>query len=55
MNTIARNIGAALGGQVAGSIVAGHVLATGLPADSGFELAFLVARRAPPSPRCRCC
>jgi EmrB/QacA subfamily drug resistance transporter len=43
VNTIARNIGASLGGQVAASIVAGHVLASGLPADRGFELAFLIS------------
>jgi len=41
VNTIARNVGAALGGQVAASIVAGHVLTDGLPTDHGFELAFL--------------
>ncbi|HEX4691195.1 MAG TPA: MFS transporter [Solirubrobacteraceae bacterium] len=43
VNTIARNIGASLGGQVAASIVAGHVIAGGLPADRGFELAFLIS------------
>src|SRR4051795_729393 len=43
VNTIARNVGASLGGQVAASIVAGHVLAGGLPANSGFETAFLVS------------
>jgi EmrB/QacA subfamily drug resistance transporter len=42
VNMIARNVGAALGGQVAASIVAGHVLAGGAPANEGFELAFLV-------------
>ena len=42
VNTIARNIGASLGGQVAASIVASHVIAGGL-ADRGFELAFLVS------------
>ena len=41
VNTIARNIGASLGGQVAASIVAAHMLADGLPTDRGFELAFL--------------
>src|SRR3954453_8460798 len=42
VNMIARNVGAALGGQVAASIVAGHVLASGAPSDEGFEIAFLV-------------
>ena len=43
VNTIARNVGAALGGQVAASIVASHVLAGGMPANRGFELAFLMS------------
>jgi EmrB/QacA subfamily drug resistance transporter len=43
VNTIARNVGASLGGQVAASIVAGHVAAGGLPANKGFELAFLLS------------
>jgi EmrB/QacA subfamily drug resistance transporter len=43
VNTIARNVGAALGGQVAASIVASHVLANGAPANRGFELAFLMS------------
>jgi MFS family permease len=43
VNTIARNIGASLGGQVAASIVATHVLAGGLPANRGFEIAFLMS------------
>ena len=43
VNMIARNVGAALGGQVAASIVAGHVAAGGLPANQGFELAFLMS------------
>jgi EmrB/QacA subfamily drug resistance transporter len=41
-NTVMRNIGSAVGAQVAGTLIAGHVLATGLPADSGFTIAFLV-------------
>ena len=36
VNTIARNVGAALGGQVAASIVASHVLAR-RAANRGFE------------------
>jgi EmrB/QacA subfamily drug resistance transporter len=43
VNTIARNVGASLGGQVAASIVASHVLAGGAPANLGFETAFLVS------------
>jgi EmrB/QacA subfamily drug resistance transporter len=43
VNTIARNVGASLGGQVAASIVAAHMLAGGAPANTGFELAFLMA------------
>ncbi len=43
VNMIFRNVGAALGGQVAASIVAGHVAAGGMPANSGFELAFLMS------------
>ncbi|MDA0159118.1 MFS transporter [Solirubrobacter ginsenosidimutans] len=43
VNTIARNVGAALGGQVAASIVAGQVTASGAPGNRGFELAFLMS------------
>ena len=44
MNTIMRTIGGSLGGQIAASIVAAHVvLATGLPRAAGFELAFVVS------------
>jgi MFS family permease len=43
VNTIARNVGAALGGQVAASIVAGNVVAGGAPGNRGFELAFLMS------------
>jgi EmrB/QacA subfamily drug resistance transporter len=43
VNMIARNVGAALGGQVAASIVAGHVTAGGVPGNRGFELAFLMS------------
>jgi MFS family permease len=41
-NTVMRNIGSAVGAQVAGSIIAAHVLATGAPGDTGFTVAFLV-------------
>jgi EmrB/QacA subfamily drug resistance transporter len=41
MNTIMRTIGGALGGQVAATLLTGHVAAaTGLPAESAFTLAF---------------
>jgi EmrB/QacA subfamily drug resistance transporter len=41
-NTVIRNIGAAVGAQVAGTVVAGHILASGLPADEGYKIAFLI-------------
>lgn len=40
VNTIGRNIGSAVGAQVAGTIIASNVLASGLPAHKGFTLAF---------------
>lgn len=44
INTIMRTIGGALGGQIAATIVASHVVAaTGLPEESGFELAFALS------------
>ncbi|MGH2763154.1 MAG: MFS transporter [Thermoleophilaceae bacterium] len=44
MNTIMRTIGGSVGGQIAASIVAGHMLlASGLPDESGFTLAFAVS------------
>ena len=42
VNTIMRNIGSAVGAQVAGTMIATHVLASGLPADEGFTIAFLI-------------
>jgi EmrB/QacA subfamily drug resistance transporter len=42
VNTIIRNIGSAIGAQVAGVIIASHVIATGVE-DSGFTLAFLLS------------
>ena len=41
VNTIIRNIGSAIGAQVAGVIIASHVIATGVE-DAGFTLAFLL-------------
>lgn len=44
INTIMRTIGGSLGGQIAAAIVAAHVVAaTGLPEESGFELAFALS------------
>jgi MFS family permease len=43
VNTIMRNIGSAIGAQIAGSIIATHVLASGLPQGAGFKLAFLLS------------
>jgi MFS family permease len=43
VNTIARNVGASLGGQVAASVIAGHVIAGGLPGERGFQIAFLIS------------
>lgn len=42
VNTIMRNLGAAVGAQAAGAVVASHVLPSGLLADSGFTIAFLI-------------
>jgi EmrB/QacA subfamily drug resistance transporter len=43
INTIARTIGGSIGGQVAASVVSGTVLASGLPAESGFTVAFVIS------------
>jgi MFS family permease len=43
VNTIMRNIGSAVGAQIAGSIIATHVLANGLSENAGFEIAFLIS------------
>ena len=43
VNTIMRNIGSAVGAQIAGSLIAAHVLASGLPQNAGFEIAFLIS------------
>ena len=42
VNTVMRNIGSAVGAQVAGTIIATHVLANGLP-ENAFTIAFLVS------------
>ena len=47
VNTIMRTIGGSLGGQIAASVVAGHVLvATGLPGETGFTIAFALSAAA---------
>ena len=43
VNTIMRNIGSAIGAQIAGTIIATHVLASGLPEAAGFKIAFLIS------------
>lgn len=44
VNTLLRNVGASIGSQIAGTVLAGHVLAsTGAPSDSGFGIAFAIA------------
>jgi hypothetical protein len=40
MNTIVRTIGGAIGAEVAASILAGNLLASGLPAKHGYTLTF---------------
>jgi len=42
VNTIFRNVGGSLGSQVSAAILTGHVLASGMPGDAGFRVAFLV-------------
>ncbi|TMM05569.1 MAG: MFS transporter [Actinobacteria bacterium] len=43
VNTVMRNIGSSLGAQVAGTIIATHVLGNGLPENAGFKIAFLIS------------
>ena len=43
MNTVARTIGGALGGQIAATFIAGHTAADGLPAESGFVTAWVMS------------
>jgi hypothetical protein len=38
-----RNIGSAVGARIAGSLIAVHVLASGLPQNAGFEIAFRIS------------
>jgi EmrB/QacA subfamily drug resistance transporter len=46
MNTVMRTLGGAVGGQVGASLIAGTVVASSLPKESGFTLAFLFAAGA---------
>lgn len=46
MNTIMRSVGGALGAQISASIVGAQLGASGLPTESGFEIAFLVSAAA---------
>lgn len=46
MNTIMRSVGGALGAQISASIVGAQIGASGLPTESGFEIAFLVSAAA---------
>ncbi|MCA1689403.1 MAG: MFS transporter, partial [Actinobacteria bacterium] len=41
-NAVVRNIGSAVGAQIAGTVIASHVLANGLPTNEGFTIAFLI-------------
>jgi EmrB/QacA subfamily drug resistance transporter len=43
MNTVARTIGGAFGGQLAATLIAGHTAADGLPAEKGFVLAWAMS------------
>jgi hypothetical protein len=38
-----RNIGSAVGAQIAASVIAAHVLSTGLPEAAGYEIAFAIS------------
>ena len=43
MNTVMRTIGGAIGGQIAATLIAGHVGRNGLPAVTGFTYTFVLA------------
>jgi MFS family permease len=40
MNTVMRTLGGSVGGQIGASLIAGTVVASGLPTEGGFTLAF---------------
>jgi EmrB/QacA subfamily drug resistance transporter len=46
VNTVMRTLGGSVGGQVGASLIAGTVVASGLPTESGFTLAFSFAAGA---------
>ncbi|HET7590155.1 MAG TPA: MFS transporter [Solirubrobacterales bacterium] len=46
MNTVMRTLGGAVGGQVGASLITGTLLASGLPTEGGFTLAFSFAAGA---------
>lgn len=43
MNTVMRSVGGAIGGQIAATLIAGHRLASGLPAKTGYIDAFALS------------
>jgi MFS family permease len=43
INTIVRNVGGAVGGQISASLLASQVLASGFPAESGYTIAFAIS------------
>ena len=43
VNTLVRSVGASLGSQISAAVLAGSVVAGGLPTDSGYTDAFLVS------------
>jgi EmrB/QacA subfamily drug resistance transporter len=46
MNTVTRTLGGAVGSQAAGSVLASSVMASGLPSEHGFTVAFVLAAAA---------
>ena len=42
MNTIVRTIGGAIGAEIAASVLAGHLLASGEPAKQGYTIMFWI-------------
>jgi hypothetical protein len=43
MNTVTRTLGGAVGGQIAGSVIASSLGASGLPTEHAFTVAFILA------------
>ena len=43
VNTLVRSVGASLGAQISAAVLAGSVVAGGLPTDAGYTDAFLVS------------